>query len=32
MDPKDIQSLFKSFDHNGNGVIEFEEFIKAVKG
>lgn len=32
INPKDIDGLFKSFDINGDGVINFNEFVRVVKG
>lgn len=29
---KDIDGLFKSFDANSDGVINFNEFVRVVKG
>lgn len=28
----DIQTLFKAFDKDGSGVIEYDEFLRTVKG
>lgn len=28
----DIQTLFKAFDKDGSGVIEYDEFLRSVKG
>lgn len=32
MDPQDVENLFKAFDLNGNGDIDFDEFIRVVVG
>lgn len=32
MDPKDVENIFKSFDLNRNGDIDFDEFIRVVVG
>lgn len=32
MDEKDSENLFKAFDLNGNGEIDFDEFIRVVVG
>jgi Ca2+-binding EF-hand superfamily protein len=32
MDPVDVENLFKAFDLNGNGEIDFDEFIRVVVG
>lgn len=32
VDEKDINSLFKSFDYDNNGVIDFNEFIRVMVG
>ena len=32
MDEKDSEALFKAFDLNGNGEIDFDEFIRVVVG
>lgn len=32
IEDKDIDNLFKAFDLNGNGDIDFDEFIRVVVG
>ncbi len=32
IDEKDVENLFKAFDLNGNGEIDFDEFIRVVVG
>jgi Ca2+-binding EF-hand superfamily protein len=32
MEEKDVENLFKAFDLNGNGEIDFDEFIRVVVG
>lgn len=32
MDPVDVENLFKAFDLNGNGEIDYDEFIRVVVG
>ena len=32
VDPKDIDGLFKSFDYDGSGEIEFNEFVRVLVG
>ena len=32
IEDKDIENLFKAFDLNGNGEIDFDEFIRVVVG
>ena len=32
MDPQDVENLFKAFDLNGSGDIDFDEFIRVVVG
>lgn len=29
---KDMRTLFEYFDKDGNGVIDFEEFLQALRG
>ena len=32
INPADVQGLFKSFDLSGEGKIDFDEFIRVIKG
>lgn len=32
MDPKDVDNLFKAFDINNNGDIDYDEFVRVVVG
>ncbi len=32
INPQDIAGLFKSFDVNSDGVIQFNEFLSVIKG
>jgi Ca2+-binding EF-hand superfamily protein len=32
LDERDVENLFKAFDINGNGDIDYDEFVRVVVG